>query len=84
MLPEDKKRMAHKAVVTRVLEGDGRAARADRRAAFENADADRQGRQTADTGLQRGRRRGEGVGHERGSDLRARGMRRHRSSHAAV
>ncbi len=37
MLPEDKKRMAHKAVVTRVLEGDGRAARADRRAAFENA-----------------------------------------------
>jgi len=37
MLPEDKKRTAHKAVVTRVLEGDGRAARAERRAAFENA-----------------------------------------------
>ena len=37
MIPEDKKRTAHKAVVTRVLEGDGRAARAERRAAFENA-----------------------------------------------
>ncbi len=37
MVPEDKKRTAHKAVVTRVLEGDGRAARAERRAAFENA-----------------------------------------------
>jgi alkylhydroperoxidase family enzyme len=37
MLAEDKKRMAHKAVVTRVLEGDGRAARAERRAAFDNA-----------------------------------------------
>ncbi len=37
MLPEDRKRTAHKAVVTRVLEGDGRASRADRRAAFENA-----------------------------------------------
>jgi len=34
---EDKKRTAHKAVVTRVLEGDGRASRAERRAAFENA-----------------------------------------------
>jgi hypothetical protein len=37
MLPENKKRTAHKAVVARVLEGDGRAARAERRAAFENA-----------------------------------------------
>ncbi len=37
MRAEDRKRMAYKAVVTRVLEGDGRAARADRRAAFENA-----------------------------------------------
>ena len=37
MLPEDKKRMAHRALVTRVLEGDGRASRAARRAAFENA-----------------------------------------------
>ncbi|MFL5692117.1 MAG: hypothetical protein ACJ795_09950 [Ktedonobacteraceae bacterium] len=37
MLAEDKKRTAHKAVVTRVLEGDGRAARAGRRAAFDNA-----------------------------------------------
>ena len=37
MLPEDKKRTAHRALVTRVLEGDGRAARAERRAAFENA-----------------------------------------------
>jgi alkylhydroperoxidase family enzyme len=36
MLAEDKKRTAHKAVVTRVLEGDGRAARAGRRAAFDN------------------------------------------------
>ncbi len=37
MLPEERKRTAHKAVVTRVLEGDGRASRAQRRAAFENA-----------------------------------------------
>ena len=37
MRAEDKKRTAHKAVVTRVLEGDGKAARAERRAAFENA-----------------------------------------------
>ncbi len=37
MLPEDKKRTAHKTVVTRVLEGDGRAPSAERRAAFENA-----------------------------------------------
>lgn len=37
MLVEDKKRMAHKAVVTRVLEGDGRASRGARRAAFDNA-----------------------------------------------
>ena len=37
MLTEDRKRTAHKAVVTRVLEGDGRASRAQRRAAFENA-----------------------------------------------
>ncbi len=36
MQPEDKKRTAHQAVVTRVLEGDGRASRAERRAAFEN------------------------------------------------
>ena len=36
MQPEDKKRTAHKAVVIRVLEGDGRASRAERRAAFEN------------------------------------------------
>ena len=36
MLAEDKKRAAHQAVVTRVLEGDGQAARATRRAAFEN------------------------------------------------
>jgi hypothetical protein len=36
MLPEDRKRTAHKAVATRVLEGDGRASRAQRRAAFEN------------------------------------------------
>jgi hypothetical protein len=37
MPTEDKKRLAHKAVVTRVLEGDGRASRAERRAAFDNA-----------------------------------------------
>ena len=37
MLREDKKRTAHQALVTRVLEGDGRAARAERRAAFANA-----------------------------------------------
>jgi alkylhydroperoxidase family enzyme len=30
------KRTAHQAVVTRVLAGDGRASRADRRAAFDN------------------------------------------------
>jgi hypothetical protein len=38
MLPEERKRTAHKAVVTRVLEGDGRASSAQRRAAFENAE----------------------------------------------
>jgi alkylhydroperoxidase family enzyme len=37
MVKEDKKRTAHRAVVTRVLEGDGRASRATRHAAFENA-----------------------------------------------
>jgi len=37
MLPEDRKRTAHRTLVTRVLEGDGRASRASRRAAFENA-----------------------------------------------
>ncbi len=37
MLTEDKKRAAQKALVTRVLEGDGRASRAQRRGAFENA-----------------------------------------------
>jgi hypothetical protein len=36
MLAEDRKRTAHQAVVTGVLEGDGRAPRAQRRAAFEN------------------------------------------------
>ena len=36
MIPEDRKRTAHKALVTRVLEGDGKASRAQRRAAFEN------------------------------------------------
>ena len=36
MPTEDKKRLAHKAVVTRVLEGDSRASRAERRAAFDN------------------------------------------------
>lgn len=34
---EDKKRTAHRALVKRVLEGDGRASRAQRRAAFDNA-----------------------------------------------
>ena len=37
MRVEDTKRTAHKAVVTRVLEGDGRASRDARRAAFDNA-----------------------------------------------
>jgi hypothetical protein len=37
MVIDDKKRTAHRAVVIRVLEGDGRASRAERRAAFENA-----------------------------------------------
>jgi alkylhydroperoxidase family enzyme len=32
----DKKRTAHQILVTRVLEGDGRASRAERRAAFDN------------------------------------------------
>jgi hypothetical protein len=38
MLAEDRKRMAHKAVVTRILEGDGRAPRDQRRAAFDNTE----------------------------------------------
>lgn len=37
MPTEDKKRAAHKVVVARVLEGDGRAPRGQRRAAFDNA-----------------------------------------------
>src|SRR5438132_13696802 len=37
MPAEDRKRSAHRALVTRVLEGDGRASRAERRAAFDNA-----------------------------------------------
>jgi alkylhydroperoxidase family enzyme len=37
MVIEDKKRTAHSALVIRVLEGDGRASRDARRAAFENA-----------------------------------------------
>jgi hypothetical protein len=37
MVIEDKKRKAHRAAVTRVLEGDGRASRAARHSAFENA-----------------------------------------------
>src|SRR5215471_9673381 len=40
MVIEDKKRAAHRAVVIRVLEGDGRASRAARRAAFESAGLD--------------------------------------------
>ena len=32
----EQKRTAHRAVVTRVLEGDGKASRAERRAAFDN------------------------------------------------
>src|SRR5918996_2184939 len=34
---EDRKRKAHEAIVTRALEGDGRASRAQRRGAFDNA-----------------------------------------------
>ena len=33
----DKKRTAHQVLVSRVLEGDGRASRAERRAAFDNS-----------------------------------------------
>jgi hypothetical protein len=33
----EEKRTAHQAVVTRVIEGDGRASRAERRAAFDDA-----------------------------------------------
>src|SRR5262249_33001251 len=36
MTTEDKKRILHKAIVTRVLEGDGKASHAQRRAAFDN------------------------------------------------
>ena len=32
----DNKRLAHQALVTRVLQGEGKASRAERRAAFEN------------------------------------------------
>jgi len=34
----DKKRAAHQILVTRILEGDGRASRAERRAAFDDAE----------------------------------------------
>jgi alkylhydroperoxidase family enzyme len=40
MLVEDKNRMAHKAVVARILEGDGRASHAQRGAAFDNDNAE--------------------------------------------
>jgi alkylhydroperoxidase family enzyme len=38
MDPFDKKRMVHQALVTRVLQGEGTASRAERRAAFENSE----------------------------------------------
>jgi alkylhydroperoxidase family enzyme len=38
MDPIDDKRMAHQALVTRVLQGEGKASRAERRAAFENGE----------------------------------------------
>src|SRR5579859_1080508 len=37
MPTEDKKRLLHSAMVTRVLEGDGQASHTQRRAAFDNA-----------------------------------------------
>jgi hypothetical protein len=37
MPTKDKKRLLHRAMVTRVLEGDGKASRTQRRAAFDNA-----------------------------------------------
>ncbi len=37
MPTEDKKRLAHQAMVTRVLEGDGKTPHAQRRGAFDNA-----------------------------------------------
>jgi hypothetical protein len=37
MPTEDKKRLLHRAMVNRVLEGDGKASHAQRRAAFDNA-----------------------------------------------
>ena len=37
MVIEEKKRTAHRAVVSRALEGDGRSSREARRSAFENA-----------------------------------------------
>jgi hypothetical protein len=40
MEAEDKKRVAHTALVTRVLEGTGRATPVQRRAAFDNAGLD--------------------------------------------
>jgi hypothetical protein len=40
MVIEDKKRTAYRALVTQVLEGDGRASRAARRSAFENSGLD--------------------------------------------
>jgi hypothetical protein len=36
MQTEDKKRMAHNILITRILEGDGRATSVQRRAAFDN------------------------------------------------
>src|SRR5215510_10683743 len=41
MSSEDKKRLAHNAVVKRVLEGDGEASHILRRAAFDNARLDK-------------------------------------------
>jgi hypothetical protein len=38
MTTEDKKRAAHRILVTRILEGDGQMSRSQRRAAFEDAE----------------------------------------------
>lgn len=76
-------RQIREALVTRVLEGDGKASHAQRRAAFNNKDLAEPLRMvvnkvaTQPTQITDGTSPGQGGGRERGSDLRASGLRRH-------
>lgn len=92
MRREDDKRALHRAVVTRILNGDAATSPESRRAAFDNAvtdgrtarDADQQGRHVCHQRDGRGCCCGEGGWPVRGSDIRARVLRGDRSSDPSV